>query len=123
MTERALAPIAETTMKRRAPATRGPGKGHHMTKIHTPEGLSAARGLDGGAERAEGIVDRLAQTRYGRRDCIEIGDQGSQLRMLYAELLAAHGNDLPVSRIGEESSQQMPSDKSRCAGEEGGAVR
>jgi hypothetical protein len=60
-----------------------------MTKIHTPEGLSAARGLDGGAERAEGIVDRLAQTRYGRRDCIEIGDQGSQLRMLYAELLGS----------------------------------
>jgi hypothetical protein len=43
--------------------------------------------------------------------------------MLDAEDLAADGNDLPVSRISEESSQQMPSDKSRCAGKEGGAVR
>jgi hypothetical protein len=43
--------------------------------------------------------------------------------MLDAEPLAADGNDLPVSRIGEESSQQMPSNKSRCTGEEGGAAR
>ena len=43
--------------------------------------------------------------------------------MLDAELLAADGNDLPVSRISEESSQQMPSNKSRCTGEEGGALR
>jgi hypothetical protein len=55
-------------------------------------------------------------------DRIEIGDQWSQLRMLDAELLTADGNDLPVSRISEESSQQMPSDKSGCTGEEGGAM-
>ena len=72
---------------------------------------------------AEGVVDRLAQTRYGRLDRIEIGDQWSQLRMLDAELLAADGNDLPVARISEELSQQMPSDQSGCPGEEGGAVR
>jgi hypothetical protein len=94
-----------------------------MTEIHAPERGSAARGLDCGAERAEGVVHRLAQTRYGRLDRIEIGDQWSQLRMLDAELLTADGNDLPVSRISEESSQQMPSNKSRCTGEEGGALR
>ena len=43
--------------------------------------------------------------------------------MLDAELLTADRDDPLVSRIGEESSQQMPSDKSRCAGEEGGALR
>jgi hypothetical protein len=75
------------------------------------------------ASKAEGVVDRLAQTRCGRLDRLEIGDQWPQLRVLDAELLAADGNDLPVSRISEESSQQMPSDKSRCTGEEGGALR
>ena len=43
--------------------------------------------------------------------------------MLDAEVLTADGNDLPVSRISKESSQQMPSDKSGCPGEEGSAMR
>ena len=67
--ERALAPIAETSIE--APSagrTRRPGEGDHITEIDAPEGISAARGLDGGAERAEGVIDRLAQTRYGRLD-------------------------------------------------------
>jgi hypothetical protein len=34
--------------------------------------------------------------------------------MLDAELLTADGNDLPVTRISEESSQQMPSARRLC---------
>jgi hypothetical protein len=89
----------------RAGRTRRPGEGDHMTEIHAPKGISAARGLDGGAERTECAVGRLAQTRYGCLDRIEIGDHWSQLRMLDAELVTADGNDLPVTRISEESSQ------------------
>ena len=102
---------------------RRPGEGDHITEVDAPERGSAARGLDGGAERTEGVVDCLAQTRHGRLDRIEIGDQRSQLRMLDAERLAADRDDLLVSRISEESLQQMPSNKSACTGEEGGAVR
>ena len=43
--------------------------------------------------------------------------------MLDAKLLAADGEDPLVSPISEDSSQLMPSDKSRCTGEEGGALR
>jgi hypothetical protein len=43
--------------------------------------------------------------------------------MLDAERLAAHRDDSLVSRISEESLQQMAADKSGCTGEEGGAVR
>ena len=124
MRERALAPIAETSMKRRAPdGPRRPGEGDHITEVDALERGSAARGLDGGAERTEGVVDCLAQTCHGRLDRIEIGDQRSQLRMLDAERLAADRDDSLVSRISEESLQQMPSNKSACTGEESSAVR
>ena len=98
MAERALAPTAETSIKRRAPATCRPGEGDHIAEIDAPEGISAARGLDGGAERTKGVVSLLAQTGYGRLDRIEIGDQRPQLRMLDAECLAADRDDSVVSR-------------------------
>jgi len=43
--------------------------------------------------------------------------------MLDAERLAADRDDSLVSRISEESLQQMPSYKSACTGEESGAAR
>jgi hypothetical protein len=110
-------------MKCRVPGAGRPREGDHITEVDAPERGSAARGLDGGAERTEGVIDRLAQPRYGRLDRIEIGDQRSQLRMLDAERLAADGNDLPVSRISEESLQQMAADKAGCTGEEDGTVQ
>ena len=102
---------------------RRPGEGDDITEVDAPERGSAARSLDGGAERTEGVLDRLAKPRHGRLDRIETGDQRSQLRTLDAERLAADRDNPLVSRISEESLQQMPSNKSGCTGEESGAAR
>jgi hypothetical protein len=92
-------------MKRCAPAATPLGRRRPKTEVHAPERASAARGLDGGAERAQGVIDRLAQPRHGRLDRIETGDQRSSFgRSMPSALLTA------MTRLYLESARSRPAD-------------